>query len=49
MVSGSIITGDFWFLIHSPSQEHIEVGQRYKMTVEKTGDGYDIVSQIRQE
>jgi hypothetical protein len=58
-VSGPSISGDFSFPIHSPSQDGIKVGQRYKMTVRKNGDGvrssrtngdgYDIVSREPQD
>ena len=34
----------FWFAIHSPSQDHVRVGNRFKITAVKKGDGYEILS-----
>ena len=34
----------FWFAIHSPSQEHVKVGQRYRIMATKNGDGYEVIS-----
>ena len=33
----------FWFAIHSPSQEGVKVGQRYRMMVRKNGGGYELI------
>lgn len=37
----------FWFAIHSPSQEGVKVGQRYRITARKKGDGYDLIAHNR--
>jgi hypothetical protein len=42
--SGSYPGTDFWFAIHSPSQEGVKVGQRYRITAHKSGDGYTVFS-----
>jgi hypothetical protein len=34
----------FWFAIHSPSQDGVKVGQRYRLTVRKNGNGYKLIS-----
>jgi hypothetical protein len=47
VVSGASPGEHFWFAIHSPSREDIKVGERYKITAKKTGDGYEIVSRER--
>jgi hypothetical protein len=33
----------FWFAIHSPSQEGVKVGQRYRLTVRKNDNGYELI------
>jgi len=47
VVSGPSPGEGFWFAIHSPSQEGVKVGQRYRITANKNGDGYDLVSRDR--
>jgi hypothetical protein len=45
--SGSYPGTDFWFAIHSPSQEGVKVGQQYRITAHKSGDGYTVFSRER--
>jgi hypothetical protein len=42
--SGSYPGTDFWFAIHSPSQENVKVGQRYRIIAYKSGEGYTVFS-----
>jgi hypothetical protein len=37
----------FWFAIHSPSQEGVKVGQRYRIAAKKNVDGFDVISHDR--
>jgi hypothetical protein len=36
VVSGPSPGNDFWFAIHSPSQERVNEGQQYRITAKKT-------------
>jgi hypothetical protein len=44
VVSGPSPGTGFWFAIHSPSQDGVKVGDRYKITALKKGNGYEIIS-----
>lgn len=47
VVSGPSPGEGFWFAIHSPSQEGLKVGQRYRISARKTKDGYELMSRAR--
>ncbi len=47
LTSGPPVGEGFWFAIHSPSQEGVKVGQRYKIVARKIDGGYEIVSRDR--
>lgn len=47
LISGPAVGEGFWFAIHSPSQEGVKVGQRYKVVARKMDGGYEIVSRDR--
>ena len=38
---------DFWFAVHSPAQERIKEGQRYRIVAKKSGDDWTLVSRRR--
>jgi hypothetical protein len=39
----------FRYAIHSPSQEGIKVGQRYRISAKQVGDGYELLSRGRMD
>jgi hypothetical protein len=47
VVSGPSPGEGFWLAIYSPSVEGIEVGQRYRITANKSRDRYTLVSSQR--
>ncbi len=47
VISGPSPGPGFWFAIHSPSHEGVEVGQRYGVTAIKIGDTYEQLSYRR--
>ena len=44
VVSGPSPGAGFWFAIHSPSEEGVKVGNRYRITAVKKGNGYEIIA-----
>jgi hypothetical protein len=47
VISGPSPGEGFWFAIHSPSQEGIKAGQRYRITAKQNRDGYTLVLRQR--
>jgi hypothetical protein len=47
VVSGPRPGDKFWFAIHSPSQEGLEVGQRVRIRARKTAEGFAFRSYSR--
>ncbi len=47
VVSGPSPGNGFWFAIHSPSQSRVKEGQRYRITANKSVDGWTIISRTR--
>jgi hypothetical protein len=44
VISGPSPGTAFWFAIHSPSQDGVKIGRRYKITALKKDNGFEIIS-----
>ncbi len=47
VISGRSPGPAFWFAIHSPSQEDVQVGYRYRIRADQKGDEYELIGYAR--